>query len=83
MAWIWILLSALVGLGGVRYLARLRSSRSGSTGPSVDDEVLRQILQTGRLATDDEDEPLDMAAAAEAEEEFWSEGWDEPEEYSR
>jgi hypothetical protein len=29
------------------------------------------------------DEPLDMQAAARAEEEFWSESWDEPEEYSR
>jgi hypothetical protein len=48
----------------------------------VDDDALRRILETGSLPGEDDD-PLDMDAAARAEEEFWRESWDEPEEYSR
>jgi hypothetical protein len=48
----------------------------------VDDDALRQLLETGSFEPD-EDEPLDLDAAARAEEEFWSESWDEPEEYKR
>jgi hypothetical protein len=54
----------------------------------VDDDALRRIMQHGTLSTggrddEDDDEPLDPDKAARAEEEFWAESWDEPEEYSR
>jgi len=82
MNWLWILFGALTGAAGLRYLARLRGSRSPGGTPVVDDEALRRILEEGTLGTD-EDEPLDLDEAARAEEEFWAESWDEPEEYSR
>jgi hypothetical protein len=53
----------------------------------VDDDALRRIMEHGTLSTgrydEDDDEPLDPEKAARAEEEFWAESWDEPEEYSR
>jgi hypothetical protein len=79
MTWLWVLLAAVAALAGIRYW--LRALRGGAV-PRVDDDALRQILETGSLRVG-EDEPLDPDAAARAEEEFWSESWDEPEEYSR
>ena len=46
----------------------------------VDDEALDAILITGTL-TADEDEPLDIREIDEEERKFWSESWDEPEEW--
>lgn len=83
MGWLWIALSALAGLGGLRYLARLRAGRPPSGVPAVDDATLHEILRTGRLQTPEREEPLDMREAADAEDEFWSQSWDEPEEYPR
>ncbi len=79
MTLIWIALSALVAAAGIRYVLRLRAA---SRGTRVDDDTIRQIMETGRVRRRD-DAPLDMADAAEAEDEFWSESWDEPEEYPR
>lgn len=80
MTWLWILFAALVGAAGVSRWARGHSSRGPGGTPRVDDDALRRILETGTLEADD-DEPLDPRAAARAEEEFWSESWDEPEEH--
>lgn len=82
MIWLWILLSLLAFVAGLRHRTRTRSPRGSGGAPRVDDEALRQILETGSLPGDD-DEPLDMDEAARAEEEFWGESWDEPDEYSR
>jgi hypothetical protein len=82
LIWFWSLLTILGCIAGVRHLARTRSASRFNGPPRVDDEALRQILETGSLESD-EDEPLDMEAAARAEEDFWNESWDEPEEYSR
>lgn len=78
MTWLWILFGALAGLAGLRYRSRLRSAR-GPDAPRVDDEALRQILEEGTLAV--EDDPLDPEEVARAEEEFWNDSWEEPEEY--
>lgn len=80
MTWLWIALGALAGIAGLRHRMRLRAGRGGGGPPRVDDEALRRILQEGRLHSE-EDEPLDMREAARAEEEFWDQPWDEPEEY--
>lgn len=82
MLWIWTLLAAIGALAGLRHLKRMSSIRASGRPPQVDDEALRRILETGSLAADDQDgDHLDMDAAARAEEEFWNEPWDEPEEY--
>jgi hypothetical protein len=78
----WILLAGLACIAGIRYWRRMHSARGAGGSPHVDDEALRRILETGSLPGEDDD-PLDMDAAARAEEEFWRESWDEPEEYSR
>lgn len=84
MTWIWMGLSVLAVLAGLRYLARLRAARRSSRVPVVlDDAALDEILRTGRLQRPDRPKPVDMRKAAEAEDEFWSESWDEPEEYPR
>lgn len=81
ITWLWMLLAALVGLAGLRYRSRLRGVRPSPRAPVVDDAALRAILEEGRLRTDEEDEPLDLDAAARAEDEFWNESWDEPDEF--
>jgi hypothetical protein len=78
MTWVWILFAALAVLGGLRYIQRIGSMRS-SGSPPVDDDALRRIVEDGSLSTE-EDEPLDLEEAARAEEEFWNETWDEPDE---
>lgn len=80
MIWLWSGLAALVGVSGVRTWMRRRAARRACAPPHVDDEALRRILRTGSLR-DDTDEPLDPDAIAQAEAEFWSESWEEPEEY--
>ena len=83
MIWLWAFLAVATAVAGIRHLLRTRAARSAGA-PRVDDDALRRILDTGTLSTpDDEDEPLDLDAAARAEEEFWSQSWDEPEEYPR
>ena|SRR5215203_7443613 len=82
MTWIPIVLAALAALAGVRYLVRLRSAaRARDAPPRVDDDAIRQILERGTLSTGPE--ALDMGEIARAEEDFWAESWDEPEEYPR
>ncbi len=56
MSTLFILLAAVVLVGGTLVRARLRNA------PQQDD-------------------PLDMDAVREEEERFWSESWDEPEEW--
>jgi hypothetical protein len=71
VAWLFVGAAVLVagaGLVARRRLARLRAGLS--------DEAIREIESGGRLQLDD---PLDLAEAAEEEERFWSESWDEPE----
>ena len=69
-------LSAAVGIGAYRRRRRqIEASRS-----RVDDEAIRTILATGSL-TVDEDEPLDIATIDAEERRFWSETWDEPDDF--
>ena len=72
-------LVALVAASGLRIRARLLQHRGSST-PVVDDEAVRRILQEGVLESSVE-EPLDMDEIEEEERRFWSERWDEPEEW--
>jgi hypothetical protein len=80
MTWFSIALALIALVAGARYLARLRAARSPEPPPTVDDAAIRQILETGTLRRSDR---LDMQEISRAEEEFWAESWDEPEEYPR
>lgn len=75
----WAGLTLLVVVSGVSLRSRLRE-RVAAREPRVDDDAIRAILETGRLATQ-EDEPLDWEEIEEEERRFWSESWDEPDEW--
>lgn len=76
---LWLGLAVLVAGAGIARLLRMRDVRRGAD-PTVDDDSIRRILEEGSLDAGD-DEPLDLDEAARAEEEFWNEEWDEPDEY--
>jgi len=71
-------LVGLVGASGLLLRGRVRRRMVRSV-PVVDDRAVTRILETGTLASD-EDEPLDPSEIDEEERRFWSEKWDEPEE---
>lgn len=69
----------LFGIGAVLVVAawvgsRRRLKRMGGSGLS--DADMQRIEAGGRI---ERDEPLDLEEAAEEEERFWGETWDEPE----
>ncbi len=77
---IWLLLAALVLVAWLTTRVRLRHL-SSQPGPAVDDEAIRQILDEGRLTTE-EDEPLDIDEVRREEQAFWEEErWDEAEDF--
>ena len=74
--------AVLVGLlvaSGVLLRVRLRE-RIGRPGLSVGDDDMRAILERGIL-TMDEEAPLDLREIDDEERRFWTEEWDEPEEW--
>ncbi len=75
----WAGLVALAFAAGVSLRVRLRE-HVGKSMPVVDDAAVKEILATGALTTD-EDHPLDIEQIDEEERKFWSQNWDEPEEY--
>jgi hypothetical protein len=76
-ALVWTGLGALVVIGGLAVRRRIDASRERSV---LDDDAVRRIVDTGRLSVD-EDPPLDIDKIEEAEDRFWSESWDEPEDW--
>ena len=75
----WTGLTVLAFAAGVSLRGRLLE-RVGRRWPLVDDAAVEEILETGTLTTD-EDEPLDIEEIDEQERKFWSESWDEPDEW--
>lgn len=75
----WAGLLGLVVASGVSLRSKLRRGIE-QPEPRVDDDAVRRILETGRLATD-EDEPLDLREIEDEERRFWSESWEDPDEW--
>ncbi len=71
MNWIFLMGAALVTAGWLAYRRRLSGVRARLT-----DEDMRAIERGEPI---DRDEPLDLDEAAEEEDRFWDETWDEPE----
>lgn len=71
-------LAVLVLIGG--YVYRARRGRRGGEAGFLTDDMIRRIEEEGRLELEFS-EPLDLDEIREAEEQFWSESWDEPDEY--
>lgn len=61
-------------------VVRLLRSRSRSTRAGVTDDMVRQIERRGTLRVE-EREPIDINDVRAEEDAFWSETWDEPDEY--
>jgi hypothetical protein len=76
---LWALLAALTVAAGWSVYERRR--RLLQRRPLVDDDAIRAILDTGELHVED-DEPLDLEEIDQEEERFWSESWDEPDDWS-
>lgn len=70
-----ILFAVLAVLAAVLYYRRMRRQRSAS---GLTDELIRRIEAEGSVEVE---EPLDRQEIREAEERFWNESWDEPEEW--
>lgn len=64
---------------GVSLRMRLRG-RVEQSMPVVDDAAVKEILTRGALITE-EDSPLDIEQIDEEEQRFWSESWNEPDEW--
>ena len=75
----WAGLTVLVVTAGVSLRMQLRS-RGEKNRPSVDDAAIEEILATGALTTD-EDSPLNIEQIDDEEQKFWSQTWDEPDEW--
>jgi hypothetical protein len=72
VSWIFLAGALLVTFGWLTYRRRIREVRdSGLT-----DAEIRAIEEGGWV---DSDAPLDLDEAADEEERFWDETWDEPE----
>ena len=75
----WAGLTVLVVTAGVSLRMQLRD-RVEKNRPSVDDAAIEEILVTGALTTD-EDSPLNIEQIDDEEHKFWSQTWDEPDEW--
>lgn len=75
----WTFLAVLAVAAGVTLHMRRRELLASSLA-KVDDDAIATILERGELYLE-EDEPLDQQEIDEEEERFWSESWDEPEEW--
>lgn len=71
VTWLFVGGAVLVAAAGLVARRRVTRLRDGLT-----DDAVRAIEAHGRV---DMDAPLDLDEAAEEEERFWSESWDEPE----
>ena len=72
IGWIFAVGAVLVAAAWLERRRRFRRMREGG----LSDGAIRQIEVSGRVEVDD---PLDLEEAAEEEERFWNESWDEPE----
>lgn len=72
----WIILAALVILAGMRLWSRVKRDTGSGVRPLTDEEI-RRLEEGGSIEIDP---PTDLDEVAEAEERFWGEGWDEPDE---
>ena len=75
----WAGLTVLVVTAGVSSRMQLRD-RVEKNRPSVDDAAIEDMLATGALTTE-EDSPLDIKQIDDEEHKFWSQTWDEPDEW--
>lgn len=64
----------------VAVVVRLARYRARPGDDALTDDMVRQIERRGTLRVENED-PLDLDGVRAEEDAFWSETWDEPEEF--
>lgn len=75
---IGVIFSVLAIVAGILYLRRLRALGARKRF-RVDDDIVREIEESGRVEVD---EPLDMEDIRDEEERFWrDQPWEEPEQW--
>lgn len=74
----WVIFGVLVVVAGWRHRQRINAAKRSR---GLDDAAIEKIIREGTLTDPEEEWQADRQAAAEAEEEFWSEYWEEPDEY--
>lgn len=72
----WIALAALTIIGGAQVWLRIRHARESKVHPLSDEEI-RRLERGGSIEIEP---PTDLNEAADEEEHFWGESWDEPDE---
>jgi len=77
---LFLLLAVVALVGGFLMRSRVRKTLEGRE-PMTDDPVLRDILAQSDTWEADEGEPLDEDEIREAEDRFWEQEWDRPEDW--
>jgi hypothetical protein len=80
LPWISAIALAVVIAGALTRRAIFRTVRGEE--PIITDEVLRRVLEGGSVEHPDAEGSLDEEQIRQAEDEFWSESWDDPEPWS-
>ena len=80
LPWISVIAVAVVIAGALTRRTILRTVRGEE--PIITDEVLRRVLEEGSVEHPDSEDSLDEEQIRQAEDEFWSESWDDPEPWS-
>ncbi len=78
---VFFLMAVVVILGAILARSRVRR-RLDSHDPMTDDPVLREILaESDTWPEEEEADPLDEEEIREAEDRFWEQEWDRPEDW--
>ncbi len=77
---VFFLMAVVVILGALLVRSRVRRRLEGRD-PMTDDPVLRDILAQSDTGPEEEGEPLDEEEIREAEDQFWEQEWDQPEDW--
>ncbi len=77
---VFFLMAVVVILGALLVRSRVRRRLEGRD-PMTDDPVLRDILARSDAGPEEEGDPLDEEEIREAEERFWEQEWDQPEDW--
>jgi len=77
---VFFLMAVVVILGALLVRSRVRRRLEGRD-PMTDDPVLRDILARSDAGPEEEGDPLDEEEIREAEDRFWEQEWDQPEDW--
>lgn len=80
MSTVFFVMAVVVILGALLVRSRVRRRLEGRD-PMTDDPVLRDILAQSDTGPEEGGDPLDEEEIREAEDRFWEQEWDQPEDW--